>query len=493
MNDVLLLTGQPLSIDRIQAAVAPDVRLRLSAEARDRIDACRTYLEERIATSDDLFYGINTGLGSLCNVAISREEIRQLQVNLVRSHACGVGERVPADIVRTTLFLKIHALTLGHSGCRTVLVDRLIDLYNQNILPVLYEYGSLGASGDLAPLAHLSLPLFGEGEVEVNGETMPADRALADAGIEPLTLEAKEGLALLNGTQFMNAYGLHLCWEGRELLRKMNKVAALSMDVYRCHLEPFRPEIHAVRRQRGQAVVAAEIMGLLNGSEFQDDTKTDVQDPYSFRCIPQVHGASLDVLDHVARVMEDEANSATDNPLVFPDDDAILSGGNFHGQPLALGLDYLALALSELGSISERRLYKLVSGRRGLPAYLVERPGLNSGLMIAQYTAASIVSHNKQLCTPASVDTIPSSAGQEDHVSMGANSATKAYRVFRNTQQLAAIEWLAAAQGLEFRRPMRSSSELERSVAAFRDHVPPLQEDAFLAPLVEASVRFLRS
>ena len=482
-----------LSIDTIKEIIKKDKKLALSADAKKAIQKCRTYLENKLDNSDDLFYGINTGLGSLCNVEISKEQIEELQVNLVRSHACGVGAEIPHEIVQLMLLLKIQSLSYGHSGVRLELVDRLIAFYNNKVYPVIYELGSLGASGDLAPLAHLSLPLFGEGEVFFQGKRMSGKNALKKLGLKPLVLKAKEGLALLNGTQFMNAYGVHLILDARELLRKLNKISALSLDVFNCRLTPFEPNIHTVRHQSGQGAVAKEISKILKGSGLQKQAKKQVQDPYSFRCIPQVHGATLDAINHVEKVMENEANSVTDNPLIFPDEDKILSGGNFHGQPLALALDYLALSIAELGSISERRLYKLVSGHRDFPPYLVENPGLNSGLMIAQYTAASIVSLNKQLCTPASVDTIPSSAGQEDHVSMGANAATKALKVLHNVEQLAAIEWLAATQALEFKRPLKTSKTLESSIAAYRNVVPYLKEDAYLAPLIEKSVDFLRA
>jgi histidine ammonia-lyase len=457
-----------LTIDDIARLLQPGVQLSLTRGEREAVEKCRTYLDNKIAHSSELHYGINTGFGALCNVAVASEALEALQENLVKSHACGVGEEVPREIVRIMLLLKIKSLSFGHSGVALSTIERLIAFYNKDILPVVYDTGSLGASGDLAPLAHLSLPLIGEGEVYYKGQKTDALSALKAEGLEPLKLKSKEGLALLNGTQFMSAYGVHLILKASQLLEKINLIAAVSLDAYACRKDAFHHLVHSIRPFKGQMAVADAILTNLADSEMFDAAKPQVQDPYSFRCIPQVHGASMDVISHVEEVFTTEINSVTDNPNIFPDQDLIISGGNFHGQPLAMALDYLCIALAELGSIAERRIYLLVSGQRGLPAFLAAKPGLHSGMMIAQYTAAAVASRNKQLCTPASADSIMSSNGQEDHVSMGANAAVKALQVLKNTETLAAIELLAAAQALEFRRPQQSSSIVEKFISDYR-------------------------
>ncbi|MBL7717733.1 MAG: histidine ammonia-lyase [Flavipsychrobacter sp.] len=456
-----------------------NTQIEISKEAHGRIETNRAYLD-KILEGGNTYYGINTGFGSLCNVKIEADELAQLQENLVCSHACGMGDEVPQEIVRLMLLLKIHGLSQGYSGVRPGIVQRLADFYNAGITPVVYELGSLGASGDLAPLAHLSLPLFGKGEVWYKGEKTQAMSALADAGLQPLPLAAKEGLALLNGTQFMSSYATWSLMEARRLQVWADVIAALSADAFMAKDEPYKHPIHRVRPHKGQVDTAARMRELLEGSGIQKLPKTQVQDPYSFRCVPQVHGATKDVVDMVARVVETEINSVTDNPIVFHDEDAIMSGGNFHGQPLALHLDFLAIAMAELANISERRTYLLVSGQRELPPFLAPDAGLNSGFMIAQYTAAAIVSQNKQLCTPASVDSIVSSNGQEDHVSMGANAATKLRKVIQNVQRVLAIELLAAAQALEFRRPGQSSPRLEEVYALLRGKVSFMDKDRIL-------------
>ncbi len=465
----------------------------LREDSRQRILASRQYLENRLATRDEAIYGINTGFGSLCDHQISKADLEQLQLNLMRSHACGTGDEVPAEIVRIMLLLKAKSLSLGYSGVRLETVQRLMDFYNEDVLPVVYEQGSLGASGDLAPLAHLSLPLVGEGEVRWKGRRMPAAEALQALGWEPLHPAAKEGLALLNGTQFMSAYGTYILLRAKKLSRLADMLGALSLDAFDGRIEPFHHLLHAIRPHSGQVETAQAIKELLADSELIQRPKKHVQDPYSFRCMPQVHGASKDALAYVSQVFEREINSATDNPNIFPEDDLILSGGNFHGQPLAITLDFLAIALAEWGSISERRTYQLISGSRELPPFLVANPGLNSGLMIPQYAAAGLVSQNKQLCTPASVDTIPSSNNQEDHVSMGANAATKCLRVLHNLERIFAIELLTASQALEFRRPAKTGGELETLVAAYREVVPFVEEDRFMYADIDAGVGFVKA
>ena len=391
------------------------------------------------------------------------------------------------------LLLKVQGLSYGHSGVQLDTVERLITFYNEDILPVVYEQGSLGASGDLAPLAHLSLPILGLGEVYHNGEKKPAAEVLTEMNLDPIKLRSKEGLALLNGTQFMSAYATHILLEWNRLKPLSERITALSLDAYDGRIEPFGDLPHIARKQPGQLKVAQSVRKLLDGSELVKRHKEHVQDPYSFRCVPQVHGASYDALDHVQRIVENEISSVTDNPTVFPDADEVISAGNFHGQPMAINLDYASIALAELGSISERRVYKLVSGTRGLPEFLVANPGLNSGFMIPQYTAASIVSQNKQLCTPSSIDTIDSSNGQEDHVSMGANGATKALRVLNNYKKIIAIELFNAAQAMEFRRPFKSSSRVEELLESYRKEVPKVEDDAELHVFIKKSIDFVES
>ena len=486
------ISSERLTIAGLKELVDSRRPIALSDELRHRIIRCRKYLDRKIQNSEQPVYGITTGFGSLCDISVGSDELSQLQRNLVMSHSCGTGEQVPSEIVRLMLLLKIRSLSYGHSGVRLETVERLVDFYNNDILPVVYQQGSLGASGDLAPLAHLSLPLLGLGEVEHAGRRRPSAEVLEEFGWKPLELQSKEGLALLNGTQFMSAYGVWAVMAARRLSDWADRIGALSLDAFDGRIEPFFDEVHLIRAHRGQLSTARTVRRLLEGSELIRRPKKHVQDPYSFRCMPQVHGASKDTIDYVESVLETEINSPTDNPTIFPEEDMIISAGNFHGQPIALAMDFLAIALAELGNISERRIYKLISGSRGLPHFLVANPGLNSGFMIPQYTAASIVSQSKGLCMPASVDSIPSSQGQEDHVSMGANAATKLYRVALNTERVLAIELLNAAQALEFRRPARTSPELEELVAGYRTRVPFIDNDTVMYPYIEASVQFLR-
>ncbi|HET8573479.1 MAG TPA: histidine ammonia-lyase [Edaphocola sp.] len=465
-------------------------KITLSGKDYQNIRANRAFLDRKVA-SGQTFYGINTGFGALCNVRIGEGELQQLQENLVRSHACGFGDEVPVEIVKLMLLLKIRGLSQGFSGIHEETVNRLVFFYNEGILPVVYEQGSLGASGDLAPLAHLSLPLLGEGQVYYQGRKMQAAEALAKFNLQPLKLHAKEGLALLNGTQFMSAYAAYALIRARHLSRYADKIMALSLEAFDGKSEPFLPYIHQVRPHQGQMETAAAILDLLAGSRLQEGVKEQVQDPYSFRCVPQVHGATKDVLRFAGEVVTTEINAVTDNPTVFEQEDLIVSGGNFHGQPLALQLDFMAIAMAELANISERRTYLLISGQRGLPPFLAKDPGLNSGLMIAQYTAASIVSQNKQLCTPASVDSIVSSNGQEDHVSMGANAATKLKKVLDNVQRVLAIELLTAAQAMDFRKAGNSSEALFEFYQAFRKVVDYNDQDRVLHEDMIKAERFL--
>jgi histidine ammonia-lyase len=486
------LTSNYLSLEEFEHLLNANDSLVLSVELQERIQTCRDYLDQKVANSTQLIYGINTGFGSLCDTAISTADLEALQRNLVCSHACGMGEEVPLVIVRRMLLLKVLGLSKGASGVQLATVERLLFFFNNHIYPVVYQQGSLGASGDLAPLAHLSLPLIGEGEVYFENQKISATELNKKFNLKPIVLQSKEGLALLNGTQFMSAYATYAVAEAYQLFEGFNQVAALSMEAYDARKEPFAANVNEIRNQVGQIRVAAWFRKQLEGSQIMEQAKAHVQDPYSFRCIPQVHGASLDTIDHAAQIVTREINAVTDNPTVFPDDDQVVSAGNFHGQPLALILDFLAIAMAEMGSISERRTYKLISGTRGLPAFLVKNPGLNSGLMITQYTCASIVSQNKQLCTPASVDTIDSSNGQEDHVSMGANAATKLFRVLDNCQKILAIELIHAAQGLEFRRPLQAAVWTEALHAQFRAVVPSLETDRIMATDMQAAQQFLK-
>lgn len=487
------ISNTPLAIAQVEAVLEAHQRLELSAAAHQKIENGYVFLQKKIANPHSTFYGINTGFGDLCNVRICDADLSQLQINLVRSHACGTGDEVPKEVVRLMLFLKIQSLSYGNSGVQPQTVERLVQFFNDDALPVIYQLGSLGASGDLAPLAHLSLPLLGEGKMYYKNEKIPPPQYLAEKNLSPIHLSAKEGLALLNGTQFSTAYLLWCTIQAQKLLKLANTVAALSLDAFDCRLEPFDARLHAVRPHKGQVGVADFIRNVLKNSEIIAQTKTAVQDPYAFRCVPQVHGASADTIAYVASVVETEINAVTDNPTIFEDSDGILSGGNFHAQPIALAADFLAIALAELGSISERRTFQMMTGKRGLPVFLAENAGLNSGLMIVQYTAASIVSQNKQLANPASTDSIVSSNGQEDHVSMASNAGTKCYRVVENLWRILAIEWLSAAQALETRRPLKTGSNLEILLEKYRLKVPKITEDRIMHDDIEATIDFLKA
>ena len=485
------ISSAVLDLEIIHDIITNNKKLALSDESRLNIQKSREYLNNKIKESNTPVYGINTGFGALCNVKITSEKLTELQENLVRSHACGTGEMVAKPVVKLMLLLKIQSLSYGNSGVALATVERLIELYNEDILPVVYEQGSLGASGDLAPLAHLALPLIGDGEVYFEDEIISGEDLLRKMDWEPVKLQSKEGLALLNGTQFMSAHGVYALLKSYKLSYLADMIGAVSVDAFDCNLSPFDELVHLVRPHRGQIKTAERIRNFLEGSTIARSEKDNVQDPYSFRCIPQVHGASKDTLAFVRKTIKTEINSVTDNPNIFIEADKIISGGNFHGQPLALGLDYLAISLSELANISERRTYQLVSGLRGLPNFLVENPGLNSGFMIPQYTAASIVSQNKQLSAPASVDSIVSSNGQEDHVSMGANSATKLLKVVENLNSVLAIELFNASQALHFREPAKTSELLDKVIENFRKEVPVLTEDRTMAPYIKKAKQFL--
>jgi len=488
----LPLDKSELTFQQVKNFLKYNQLVSVTFATHEAILKCREYLDKKLEESNELFYGINTGFGFLQNVQIDKKQLRTLQNNLLLSHACGMGEEVPEEIVKLMIMLKIKSLSYGYSGVGIDVVKRLINMHNNDVLPVIYKQGSLGASGDLAPLSHLCVPLIGFGEVKYKDEKMKAAEALSKLGWQPLELQSKEGLALINGTQFMSACGMCSLIKSERLLLWADVIAAISLDAFDGNIDSLNERLHSIRDHQGQVSVAANIRKLLEGSEIAAQQKAKSQDPYSFRCIPQVHGATKDTFDFVLKTFLKEINSVTDNPNIFPDEDLILSGGNFHGQPLALGLDYLAIAMSELANISERRIYQLLSGQRNLPLFLVKNPGLNSGLMIPQYTAAGIVSENKQLCTPASVDSISSSNNQEDHVSMGANAATKCLRVADNVEKVLAIELLAAVQALEFRRPLKSSPEIETLVQEFRKKISFNETDRFLHEDMVNASNFMR-
>jgi len=487
------LSSQPLDFETIEQILENNTKLSLSDEAKTKIRHCREYLDDKVKNHNEPIYGITTGFGSLCNINISQKDLTSLQENLVMSHACGSGAEVNGTIVKLMLLLKAHALSSGNSGVQVKTVERLLDLFNNDALPVVYELGSLGASGDLAPLAHLSLPLIGMGEIRYQGKVYPAKKVLKQFGWEPLELQSKEGLALLNGTQFMSAHAVYILLKANKLAKLADITASISIEAFNCRIDPFLAQIHTIRPHAGQIETARNIRNILSGSKLITQEGKKVQDPYSFRCIPQVHGAVKDTIRYASSVVLTEINAVTDNPTIFPDEDLILSGGNFHGEPLAFVLDFLAIALAELGNISERRGYRLIAGQRGLPEFLVAKPGLNSGFMIPQYTAASIVSQNKQLATPCSVDSITSSNEQEDHVSMGANAATKTLRVVNNLERLLAIELFASAQALDFREAKDTSPFLNAFISEYRGAVPFIKNDRIMYTEVQKTIEFIQN
>jgi histidine ammonia-lyase len=493
MTDLHYIDSKKVDFYQLHELLFSNKKLKLSNDAIQKIEACRNYLDEKIKSDSLPIYGINTGFGSLCNVKIDTNNLQHLQENLVMSHACGTGSEVPKHIVKLMLFLKIQSLSYGHSGIQLKTVERLVEFYNHNIFPVIYTQGSLGASGDLAPLAHLSLPLIGKGEVYFKNKRISGEELLKLFSWDKIELKSKEGLALLNGTQFMTAYGVSLILKSYKLSYLADLIGAISLEAFDGRISPFNKLIHTIRPHKGQLKTAERISEFLKGSDLIKQFKEHVQDPYSFRCMPQVHGASKDVLEYCRQTFLTEINSVTDNPNIFIETDEIISGGNFHGQPLALAFDFLSIAMAELGSISERRTFQLVSGLRNLPPFLVKNPGLNSGFMIPQYTAASIVSQNKQLATPASIDSIVSSNGQEDHVSMGANAATKAKQVVDNIETILAIELFNASQALHFRLPVKSSQFIEQFLNMYRAEVPFVENDIVLSTGIKQTISFLKN
>ena len=493
IKDTYAIGSSILTYDIIEKILKNNIKLTISEEAKEKIRHCREYLDSKADADAAPIYGVTTGFGSLCNKQISFEQLSTLQENLVKSHSCSVGKPVDGDVVKLMLLLKAHALSMGFSGVQLVTVERIIDFYNNDILPIVYDRGSLGASGDLAPLANLFLPLIGEGEVMYKGERYSGKEILDKFGWQPIKLQSKEGLALLNGTQFMSANGIKALIDAWHLVNCFALFGAMRLEAYDGRIEPFLAPLHRVRPHRGQIETAEIYRKILNGSEIITREKQHVQDPYSFRCIPQVHGAVKDAMHHVTEVLHTEINSVTDNPTVFPDEDLVLSGGNFHGEPIALVFDYMGVALAELGNISERRVAQLILGQRGLPEFLVAKPGLNSGFMIPQYADASLVSQNKMYAWPASCDSIVSSNGQEDLVSMGANSATKLHKIIDNLKIIAVIELMNAAQGIDFRRPLKSSPLIEKVMKAYREAVPFVEDDVVMNDYIRKSQHFLEN
>src|SRR6201997_5281257 len=490
------LTGDDLTVDDVWAVAVGGAAAELTHVARDKMRAARELVERAAHGTSEHTYGVNTGFGRFVAVAIPEEQTEELQLRLLRSHACGFGEPSPDEVVRAALLLRANALAKGNSGARVETVELLLALLERGVLPVVPSRGSVGASGDLAPLAHLALPLVGEGEAWVEGERLSGGDALARVGLEPVQLAAKEGLSLINGTQFMAATLALALVRARRLARASDVACVLSVEALQGSRTSFLPQIHALRPLRGQTASAANILHLLEGSAIIEAHRwcDKVQDAYSLRCAPQVHGASRDLLEYADYTVSVELNAATDNPLVLVDDEVLVSNGNFHGQPLAFALDTLAMAVSELANISERRIERLVNPNLsdGLPAFLTSDGGLNSGFMIPQYVAASLVSENKVLCHPASVDSIPTSAGQEDHVSMGNAAGLKAWQVLANCERAVAIELLAGAQAVEFHAPLEPGAGVRATRAAVRELSPRLREDRSLSTDIEAVAEAIR-
>ncbi|WP_420894162.1 histidine ammonia-lyase [Staphylospora marina] len=492
-NATVVLTGSQLGFDDFDRVVHGRAKVALSDEALLRMEESSRYVQHLILENRTV-YGVNTGFGKLCDTVIPPEETRRLQRNLIISHACGTGEPLPEEVVRGMMLLRINALAKGFSGVRPSTVRMMAELLNEEVHPIVPSQGSLGASGDLAPLAHMCLPLLGLGEVMHKGVKKPAARVLRELGLVPLELEAKEGLALINGTQMMCSLMAHAVIRARQLLLAADIISAMTMEALEGIPHACHPRLHLARGHRGQIVTASNLLKLLKGSlRVTEPGEKRVQDAYSLRCIPQVHGASKDAFRHVREIVLAEMNAATDNPLIFADEDEVISGGNFHGQPLALASDYLAMAMSEIANISERRTERLVNPTlSGLPPFLSKNSGLESGYMIMQYTAASLVSENKSLCHPASVDSIPSSANQEDHVSMGSISARKCMRIIRNSERVLAIEYLCAGQALEFRTG-QSGIGTECAWRLLRRVVPPLEHDREGHADIQAATELLTS
>ena len=490
------IDGSTLTLEKT-LAVAEGEQVSISSNAIEAVLRARRVVDS-ILKSGEVVYGINTGFGKLSDVTIPAGQLKELQVNLVRSHSCGVGDPLPEQVVRAMLLQRANVLAKGFSGCRPIVIETLIEMLNRGVHPVIPSRGSVGASGDLAPLAHQALVAIGEGEAIYKGERMPGLQALTRAGITPLTLEAKEGLALLNGTQAMTAVGGLALVNAERLAAAADIAGVMSLEALRGTPVAFDHRIHSVRPHTGQVLVAERLRKLMDGSQIREshrDSTADprVQDAYAIRCMPQVHGAVRDSLAHARRTLEIEINSATDNPLIFPETGQVLSGGNFHGEPIALALDYTAIAVADLGTISERRVERLVNpDLSGLPAFLTPHAGTNSGMMIAQVAAVSLIAENNVLAHPASVTNLPTSANKEDHVSMGMTSALKFAQIVKNVEMIVAIELMCAAQGLEYLKPLQPGPKLARAYAMVREHVPAIERDQPLSGFIESLVPVVR-
>ncbi|HET7275431.1 MAG TPA: histidine ammonia-lyase [Longimicrobiaceae bacterium] len=497
MVEKLLIDGDNLTLEDLERVARSDVEVALGDGVREKIVRSRAVVEAAVQ-SGRVVYGVTTGFGRLSEVAIPHDKIEELQLNLIRSHACGVGEPLSREETRAVTLLRANVLAKGFSGVRPIVVEQLLSLLNRRVHPVIPEQGSVGASGDLAPLSHLALVLLGEGEAELDGEVMSGAESLRRAGIEPISLKAKEGLALNNGTQVSTGIGALVLLRAERAVATADVAGAMSLEGLRGTPDAFHAALQRARPHPGQKASADRLRALLEGSEIRESHRHDdprVQDAYSLRCMPQVHGAAANALGYIRSVLETEANSATDNPLIFPDEDGglVLSGGNFHAQPVAQVMDLLAIALTDIASISERRIERLVNpDLSDLPAFLTRSPGLSSGMMLAQITAAALVSESKVLSHPASVDSIPTGASKEDHVSMGPSAARKARQVLRNTETVLGIELMCAAQALEFLQPLRPGHGVERAYAAVRSRIPSLAEDRVLAPDIEVAAEMVR-
>ncbi|MFK2826682.1 histidine ammonia-lyase [Bacillus sp. B190/17] len=490
-KEKVLVGSKPLTLEDVVLVARNKHVVDIAEEQKEKVNRSREYVEKLLAEKK-VVYGLTTGFGKFSDTYIPNEQAKDLQVNLIRSHACGVGEPFSEDVVRAIILLRVNALLFGHSGIRLKVVETMVEMLNKGVTPVIPQQGSLGASGDLAPLSHLALVIMGEGEAYFNGEKMDGGKAMSLAGVAPVSLEAKEGLALINGTQVMTAVGTLACWDALNLANWVDFTSALTTEVLRGVRDAFDPATHRIRPHAGQQLVAENIAKLTKGSKLMtNQAEIRVQDAYALRCVPQVHGASRDALQHIHDKIEIEINSVTDNPLIFVEEDKVISGGNFHGQPMALVMDYLSIAAAELANISERRIERLVNPQLNdqLPAFLTQAGGMNSGLMIAQYAAASLVSENKSLAHPASVDSIPSSANQEDHVSMGTIGARKAAKIVQNAYQVAAIELFSAARAAEYKGPENLGEGTKWAYSFCRKHVPHIEEDhvmyKYFAQLVE--------
>ncbi len=487
------LDGKSLTLDDIEKFISSNVKVELTAESKKRVKKARAMVDKWVAT-DEIVYGITTGFGEFANVKISQENLEQLQENLIISHSVGVGDPLPPFIVKVMMLLRVNALARGHSGIRLTTLQLLIDMINNNIIPVVPSQGSVGSSGDLAPLSHLVLAMIGKGKVQVfkelnyltkeNPKPIFAKTIFKKFGLEAVRLSAKEGLALINGTQMMTAFAAFISIQAKKLLKYSDIAAALSHEALRGTDKAYDKRIHMLRPFEGQTTTAKNMLKLISGSEIRTSHLTNdnkVQDSYSIRCIPQIHGASKDAVNYVCSRVEIELNSVNDNPLIFPEDGDHLEGGNFHGQPMALAMDFMSIALSELANVAERRVERLTNGSLSdLPRFLTSEGGLNSGFMIAQYTAASLVSENKVLSHPASVDSIPTSANQEDHNSMGSISARKCFQILKNVQKVISIELLTAAQGIEFLKPLKCGKGTNAAFKEIRKHVSPLGKDRIM-------------